>query len=112
MEKYYEDESLNNKYKIFKEIEKLDDDSTNIKIIYLRGLFNFFEKIPRDYEHKERLLYMCYNVKDRIFRSAPEIISSIFVEDTLKMKQYLPIEDTDWDTDAWNYILEASKKAN
>ena len=112
MEHRYENESLNRKYKVLKEVEEVEDDSSNILIIYLKGLFSFFEKIPQDYEHKERILYMCYNIRDSLFRSAPEIISSKYLENTMKMVRFLPEEDTDWNTDAWNNILEASKKAN
>ena len=59
MEHQYDNELLNRKYKVLKEVEEVEDGSSNILIIYLKGLFSFFEKIPQDYEHKERILYMC-----------------------------------------------------
>ena len=110
------DKTLNRKYEILKENIKANnsdnDVSPNLLQIYISGLFNFFEKIPMDYEHKKRILDICYDIRDSLIRSAPEIISDKYQENTYKLMPLMPKDHTDWNREAWAYILNAANEVN
>ena len=42
--------------------------STHIKAnkIYAKGISNFYNMIPKDYEYRKEILYWCYELKDKL----------------------------------------------
>ena len=86
--------------------------SSQILQMYVKGLYHFYEMIPTDYKDKDKMLYLCFDIRDRLIRSAPEIISGRFLENILRLIPYMPKDDTYWNQEAWDHLLNSAKEVN
>ena len=79
--------------------------------IYNKCLWDFYNTIPKSYEHNEKMLDTCLYIKDTLYRTAPEIISNKF-QLTLNLVKYMPADENEWNMEAQNYILNGAKELN
>ena len=85
----------------------------NIHKIYGKNFYDFYNSIPKEYEHKETILEALFKIKDKLMRASPEIISQTYIDETMRLIKFLPKNQTDWDSlKSWNIIRNASIEAN
>jgi hypothetical protein len=87
-------------------------DYSNIDVIdiYGIGIKKFYSMIPKDYVYKNELLYCCFQLKEDLIRSSPEIMSSVFNKRCREIKLYLDPNKNTWCVKAWEYILDSSRQ--
>ena len=86
--------------------------SKQLNIIYFEAFKNFISLIPENYKYFNNLLFLTYKAKDKIQRSAPEIIDQNYQSATMLMISYMPVDNNEWNEVAWSYILNGAKEAN
>ena len=85
----------------------------NIHKIYGKNFYDFYNSIPKEYEHKETILKALFKIKDKLMRTAPENMSQTYIDETMRLIKFLPKNQTDWDSiKSWNIIRNASIEAN
>ena len=87
---------------------------TSWAVNYWQGvLMSLYNSIPKEYEHKETILEALFKIKDKLMRTAPEIMSQTYIDETMRLIKFLPKNQTDWDSlESWNIIRTASIEAN
>ena len=86
--------------------------SPQICQVYQEGFVKFWEFIPEDYLKRDNLIDDLIYIKRHLLFIPPEAISGIYCERVLSLIKYLPNPETDWSINAWNVILQTSKRIN
>lgn len=80
-------------------------DLNNIYNIYGNNFNIFYSCIPKEYEHKEKILKLLYEILNILMRTCPEYLSVIYVKETNRLLDHLYSSKTNWNINkAWNFI--------
>jgi hypothetical protein len=79
---------------------------------YNKGLSEFIDKIPDDYEKKTEIVNTIKWITNKMIYCAPEIISGVFTDLSSHISVLLPKYKTDWSIEAWDIIRNMAVEVN